>query len=49
MPASGKLVLKPAKLSFEEAAALSFGGTTALNFLKMGEMNLPGLPPGVSF
>jgi NADPH:quinone reductase-like Zn-dependent oxidoreductase len=33
MPQDGKLVLKPDNLSFEEAAALSFGGTTAYNFL----------------
>lgn len=33
MPAGGKLVLKPANLSFEEAAALPFGGTTAYDFL----------------
>jgi NADPH:quinone reductase-like Zn-dependent oxidoreductase len=30
----GALALKPANLSHEEAAALSFGGTTALGFLK---------------
>jgi NADPH:quinone reductase-like Zn-dependent oxidoreductase len=30
----GLIALKPANLSFEEAAALSFGGTTALNFLR---------------
>lgn len=34
MSESGLVVLKPANLSFEEAAALSFGGTTALHFLK---------------
>jgi NADPH:quinone reductase-like Zn-dependent oxidoreductase len=28
------IVLKPANLGFEEAAALSFGGTTALTFLR---------------
>jgi NADPH:quinone reductase-like Zn-dependent oxidoreductase len=33
MPEDGLIVLKPANLSFEEAAALSFGGTTALPFL----------------
>jgi NADPH:quinone reductase-like Zn-dependent oxidoreductase len=31
---SGMIALKPANLSFEEAAALSFGGITALGFLK---------------
>ncbi|MEO9230430.1 MAG: NAD(P)-dependent alcohol dehydrogenase [Devosia sp.] len=30
----GLIALKPAGLSFEEAAALSFGGTTALSFLQ---------------
>lgn len=30
---AGLIALKPAGLSFEEAAALSFGGTTALGFL----------------
>jgi NADPH:quinone reductase-like Zn-dependent oxidoreductase len=32
--ADGLIALKPANLSFEEAAALSFGGTTALPFLR---------------
>jgi NADPH:quinone reductase-like Zn-dependent oxidoreductase len=31
---AGLIALKPANLSFEEAAALSFGGTTALRFLQ---------------
>jgi NADPH:quinone reductase-like Zn-dependent oxidoreductase len=34
MPEGGSIALKPASLSYEEAAALSFGGTTALDFLK---------------
>lgn len=34
MPEDGLIVLKPANLSFDEAAALSFGGTTALPFLR---------------
>lgn len=34
MPQDGLILHKPANLSFEEAAALSFGGTTALHFLK---------------
>ena len=34
MPEGGAIALKPASLSYEEAAALSFGGTTALDFLK---------------
>lgn len=33
MPAAGKLVLKPDTLSFEEGAAIPFGGTTAYDFL----------------
>ena len=34
MPEDGMIALKPANLSFEEAAALSFGGTNALHFLR---------------
>ncbi|MEJ2378795.1 MAG: NAD(P)-dependent alcohol dehydrogenase [Pseudolabrys sp.] len=34
MPEDGALALKPAKLSYAEAAALCFGGTTALDYLK---------------
>ncbi len=34
MPEDGAVALKPANLSYEEAAALSFGGTTALGFLR---------------
>ena len=34
MPQDGLIMHKPANLSFEEAAALSFGGTVALYFLK---------------
>ncbi len=34
MPERGLVMHKPANLSFEEAAALSSGGTTALHFLK---------------
>jgi len=34
MPEDGLIALKPANLSFEEAAALSFGGTTVLGPLK---------------
>jgi NADPH:quinone reductase-like Zn-dependent oxidoreductase len=36
MPEDGAVVPKPSRLSFEEAAALSFGGTTALDFLRRG-------------
>lgn len=35
---SGAIVKKPASLSFEEAAALSFGGNTALDFFRRGEL-----------
>lgn len=34
MPEDGLIALKPENLSFDEAAALSFGGTTALPFLR---------------
>jgi NADPH:quinone reductase-like Zn-dependent oxidoreductase len=34
MPEGGAVALKPANLTYEEAAALSFGGTTALDYLK---------------
>ncbi|MBN9309945.1 NAD(P)-dependent alcohol dehydrogenase [Devosia sp.] len=34
MPATGTIVHKPANLSFEEAASLSFGSMTALPFLR---------------
>ena len=34
IPEQGLIVKKPANLSFERAAALSFGGTTALDFLR---------------
>ncbi len=42
MPESGAIALKPANMAYEEAAALSFGGMTALDFfnrakLKRGE------------
>jgi NADPH:quinone reductase-like Zn-dependent oxidoreductase len=33
LPEDGAIAIKPAQLSFEEAAALSFGATTALSFL----------------
>ncbi|MGO9170609.1 MAG: NAD(P)-dependent alcohol dehydrogenase [Rhodomicrobium sp.] len=34
MPEEGRIAPKPANLSFEEAAAISFGGTTALGYLR---------------
>lgn len=38
MPEDGAVVLKPHNLSFDEAAALSFGGTTALHFLRKAKL-----------
>lgn len=38
MPQDGAVVLKPPNLSYGEAAALSFGGTTALDFLRRGKL-----------
>lgn len=34
MRADGRIILKPDRLSFEEAAAMCFGGVTALHFLR---------------
>ncbi|MDB5506729.1 MAG: NAD(P)-dependent alcohol dehydrogenase [Devosia sp.] len=42
MPANGLVALKPANLSFDEAAALSFGGTTVLRPLR----DRIGIKPG---
>ena len=42
MPETGAIARKPANLSYEEAAALSFGGMTALDFLK----NKGNIQPG---
>ena len=39
MPQEGAVVLKPPSLSYDEAAALSFGGTTALDFLRIGKLH----------
>lgn len=38
MPADGAVARKPARVSFEEAAALSFGGTTALHFFRLAKL-----------
>lgn len=38
MPARGRLVRKPANLTFEEAVSLPFGGMTALDFLRRGDI-----------
>jgi NADPH:quinone reductase-like Zn-dependent oxidoreductase len=38
MPGDGAIALKPPNLSYGEAAALSFGGTTALDFFRRGNL-----------
>lgn len=38
MPEDGAVVFKPANLSFDEAAAISSGGTTALDFFKRAKL-----------
>jgi NADPH:quinone reductase-like Zn-dependent oxidoreductase len=38
LPAEGRIALKPASLTFEQAAALSFGGMTALDFFRRGRL-----------
>lgn len=38
MPEDGAVALKPVNLTYDEAAALSFGGTTALDFLRRGKL-----------
>lgn len=38
MPQDGAVALKPPGLAYDEAAALSFGGTTALDFLRRGKL-----------
>ena len=38
MPEDGAVALKPANLTYDEAAAISFGGTTALNFFRRGKL-----------
>jgi NADPH:quinone reductase-like Zn-dependent oxidoreductase len=38
MPEDGAVVQIPSNLSFEEAAAMSFGGTTALHFLRKAKL-----------
>ncbi len=38
MPQDGAVALKPPNLSFDEAAALSFGGSTALSFFRRGAL-----------
>lgn len=51
MPEDGEVARKPANLTYEEAAAISFGGTTALSFfrranLQRGEKVLINGPSG---
>jgi len=38
MPEDGAVALKPPNLTYDEAAALSFGGTTALGFFRSGKL-----------
>ena len=38
MPEDGAVALKPPNLTYDEAAAISFGGTTALDFFRRGKL-----------
>ncbi len=38
MPAGGTVAIKPVNLTYEEAAPLSFGGTTMLDFFRRGKL-----------
>ena len=38
LPEDSAVAIKPSNLSYEEAAALSFGGTTALSFFRRGKL-----------
>ncbi len=39
LPEDGSLALKPAALTFQEAASIPFGGSTALHFLRKGNIS----------
>jgi len=38
LPENGKIAIKPEEISYEQAASLSFGGTTALHFFRKGNL-----------